>query len=94
MEMSLLKTIQTIKRYNKHRSEELQLKIRLHRQIKTLFTEIGHLQKNLPELKIPQILKGHEIEKIIPKEKNYDDSIEFQLKKIQKKLDSLETNNF
>ncbi len=94
LEMDLLKTIQTIKRYNKHRSEELQLKIKLHRQIKTLLTEIRHLQKNLPELKIPQILKGHKIEEIIPKEKYYDDSIESQLKKIQEKLDSLGTNNF
>ena len=94
LEMDLLKTIQTIKRYNKYRSEELQLKIKLHRQIKTLLTEIRRLQKNLPELKIPKILKEPEIAETTPKEKHHEDNIESQLKKIQEKLDSLVTNNF
>ncbi len=94
LEMDLLKTIQTIKTYHKFRTEELQLKIKLHQKIKALMTEIRHLQKNLPELKIPQILKEDGIEEIIPKEKHHDDNIESQLKKIQAKLDSLGTNNF
>ena len=94
LEMDLLKTIQTIKTYHEFRAEELQLKIKLHRQKKTLLTEIRRLQKNLPELKIPKILKEHEIKETIPKEKHHDDNIESQLKKIQEKLDSLGTNNF
>jgi len=85
LEMDLLKTIQTIKTYNKFRTEELQLKIKLHRKIKTLITEIRRFQKNLPELKIPKILQEHEIEEKIPKEKPRDDNIEQQLKKIQEK---------
>ena len=94
LEMDLLKTIQTIKTYHKSRTEELQLKIKLHRQIKTLILEIKRLQKNLPELKIPKILKEHETEETIPPEKHYENNIESQLKKIQEKLDSLGTNNF
>ena len=45
-EMDLLRIIQTIKRYHKFRSDEFKLKIKLHRQIKTLLTEINRLQKN------------------------------------------------
>ena len=94
LEMDLLKTIQTIKTYHESRTEELQLKIKLHKKIKTLLLEIKRLQKNLPELKIPKILKEHEIEETIPKEKHHDNNIESQLMKIQEKLDSLGTNNF
>ena len=94
LEMNLLKTIQTIKRYNKHRSEELELKLKFHKQIKRLLTEIRLLQKNFPELKIPQILQEHETKETIHKEKYYSDDIESQLRKIQEKLNSLETNNF
>jgi len=94
LEMDLLKTIQTIKKYSRHKLEEFQLKIKLHRQIKTLLTEIRLLQRNLPELKIPKILKEPETKKTISKENHYEDDIESQLKKIQEKLDSLGTNNF
>jgi len=95
LEMDLLKIIQTIKRYHERRSEEFKLKIKLYRQIKTLLTEIRRLQKDLPELKIPKILKEHETEEIISKEKHiYNDDIESQLREIQEKLNSLGTNNF
>ena len=93
-EIDLLKIIQTIKKYRELRSEEFKLKIRLYRQIKTLLTEIRRLQKNLPKLEIPRILKGHEIKEIISKKEHYDGNIESQLREIQDKLNSLGTNNF
>ena len=56
-EMNLLKIVQTIKKYHEIKSEEFRLKIKLYHQIKTLLTEIRRLQKNLPKLEIPKILK-------------------------------------
>ena len=94
-EMDLLKIIQTMKRYHEIRSEEFRLKIKLYRQIKTLLAEIRRLQKELPKLEIPQILKEHETKEISSKEKHIsNDNIESQLIKIQEKLNSLGTNNF
>ena len=93
-EMDLLKIIQTIKKYHELRSKEFKLKIKLYRQIKTLLTEIRRLQKNLPELKIPKILKKHETKEIISKKEIANDDIESQLREIQEKLNSLGTNNF
>ncbi len=93
-EMDLLKIIQTIKKYHKLRSEEFKLKIKLYRQIKTLLTEIRRLQKNLPELKIPEILKEHETKETTSKKEIANDNIESQLREIQEKLNSLGTNNF
>ena len=84
----------TIKEYHELRSKEFELKIKLYRQIKTLLTEIRRLQKNLPKLEIPKILKKPETKEIIPKEKHYEESIESQLREIQEKLNSLGTNNF
>jgi len=94
LEIDLLKTIQTIKRYNQLRSDEFKLKIKFYRQIKTLLTEIRRLQKELPKLEIPKILKEPEIKEMHSKEISSDDNIESQLRKIQAKLDSLGTNNF
>ena len=94
LEMGLLKIIQTIKEYHELRSKEFELKIKLYRHIKTLLTEIRRLQKNLPKLEIPKILKKPETKEIIPKEKHYEESIESQLREIQEKLNSLGTNNF
>ena len=82
-EIDLLKIIQTIKKYRELRSEEFKLKIRLYRQIKTLLTEIRRLQKNLPKLEIPKILKEPNLERDVPRKKVYEDNIESQLQEIQ-----------
>jgi len=92
-EMDLLKIIQTIKRYRELRTQEFKLKIKLYRQIKTLLTEIRRLQKDLPKLEVPKILKEPQIKKTIPKKEIIiDDNIESQLKEIQDKLNSLSAN--
>ncbi len=92
-EMNLLRIVKTIKNYHILRTEELNIKTKLHRKIKEIITNIKKMQITLPILKIPEILKKdkkiEEPEKVQVKEKQYDDSLESQLQEIQEKLKSI-----
>ncbi len=97
-EMNLLRILQIIKKYHWLRSEELQLKLKLNKRIKNMVANIKKLQKILPELQIPSILKKgyneiktENIEIDIPKteESAYDKNLELQLFEIQEKLKSI-----
>lgn len=94
-EIELLKTISSMKRYQLLRSQELALKISLYKKIKIVLANIRKLEKTLPKMKIPAILKHHE-EKQAPtiktprkERKIYSNDIEAQLKEIQDRLKEL-----
>jgi len=94
-ELGLLKIAKAIKRYQILRSDELKIKLRLHRKLSELKTNIGRLQQVLPKVKIPDILeeKRESPEKKIVKtkieERAHDSSLESQLQEIQERLKQL-----
>jgi len=93
--INLIKITKSIKNYHAFRSEELRIKLKLHRKLKEVVTNIRSLEKILPKVKIPEILKKEEekIKKEKPikkiKEKKYKDNLELELQEIQEKLNSL-----
>jgi hypothetical protein len=97
-EMNLLRILQIIKKYHWLRSEELQLKLKFNKKIKEMVANIKKLQKILPELQIPSILKkeynGIKTEKVEMEieetgDSPYDKNLEQQLLEIQEKLKSI-----
>jgi len=92
-EINLLRIAKTIKKYRFLRMEELKIKLRLHRKIKEILTNMRKIQTTLPRLEIPEILKrDREIEepdKLPIREREYDESLESQLQEIQDKLKSI-----
>lgn len=94
-EMDLLKITKRIKQYRTLRTEELQTKLKLHRKIGEMLTSMKKLQKILPLIKIPKLLKNgeefteHEEIKAKIKQKHEYDDIEIQLQEIQGKLKGL-----
>jgi len=93
-ELGLLKVAKAIKKHQILRSDELQIKLRLHRKLKELKTNIGKLQQVLPKIKIPEILEGKREsseEPMIPKveKRAHDSSLESQLEEIQARLKQL-----
>jgi len=94
-ELGLLKVAKAIKRYQILRSDELKIKLRLHRKLAELKTNIGRLQQVLPKIKIPEILEGkrrsseeHIIKPKIEK-RAHDSGLEAQLEEIQARLKQL-----
>lgn len=89
-EEDLIRILQTLKKYQLLRANELKLKTRFLKKLKETKTEIKKLEEILPMPKIPKILKGIESEKekfnISPKK----DNLESQLDEIQRKLRELE----
>lgn len=98
LEMNLLKILKVIKKYHPIRSEELKTKLKLHRKLKEVITNMGRLQTTLPKLKIPEILKKeHEEDKKLHepkikeiKKEKYDEGLESQLQEIQDRLNKLQ----
>ena len=92
-EMALLKTMKFVKAYYAYRIKELEVKLGLYKKIKELKLSMGSLQRDLPKVKIPEILKKEEQEKekVEKKEevKTFG-SIDEQLHDIQRKLDDLQ----
>ena len=98
-QMNLLRIAKTIKQYNTLRKEELDLKVKLLKNITDAKTGLWKLQKTLPKLKIPEILKKHHgdveivkpVKKVVSiKEKRYGDNVEGQLQEIQDRLSALQ----
>jgi len=98
-QMNLLRIAKIIKGYSFYRLKELELKIVLSRKMKELKTNITKLQKVLPALKVPEILKKEKTEekedeyKAAKTKKTYDRSLEDQLQEIQKRLNKLQSRN-
>ncbi len=91
--MALLRIAKTIKGYGFYRSQELELKSLLYKEIKELKIALGNLQKTLPRPKIPGILKEEFGKKTEPKAKKIkpvERGLEEQLQEIQRRLNDLQ----
>ena len=94
-EAGLLKMIAHFKRYKAFRDQELEFKDELAKRLKDLRLSINSLQKVLPALKIPQLLKQEQPK---GKEKHHrrtiteptDIGIEAELRQIEKRISSLQ----
>jgi len=89
LEVDLLKIMKTIERYKVLRINELKLKAKLKRKVGGTFTAINQLQRALPKVEVPKILKHktpHESSENLHK---HDEKIEDELKQIQEKLKNL-----
>ena len=104
-ERSLITIAKIINNYLSLKNQRLNVRLDLHKKLKETTTDIRKLQKLIPDVKIPKILRKEEPEKEeekqgkkkefrkpIKKEKYpvYDDSIESQLQEIQRKLQNLQ----
>jgi|TARA_Y100000034_G_scaffold102405_1_gene127254 hypothetical protein len=94
-EKNLIMITKKINNYLSLREDELKSKIKLHRKIKEMLTTIRKLQKIVPKIEVPKILKKESPEpkekiKIKPKRKKDSDHIESQLQEIQEKLNTLQ----
>ena len=99
---SLITITKIINNYLSLKSQELSIKLDLHKKLKETTTDIRKLQKLIPDVKIPKILRKNEYEgeedkkeefrKPVNKKEHpvYDDSIESQLQEIQEKLQNLQ----
>ena len=92
-EMALLKIARTIRGYGFYRTQELELKLILYKEIKELKMILRKLEKTLPRSKIPGILQEefgekteYKAKKIRPVERNLED----QLQEIQRRLNDLQ----
>ena len=94
LEMEMLKTAGIIKRFGFLRAEELKAKVKIYTKIKELLAEMKRLEKSLPNVKVPKKFHRESLVKISEGKKPAREDITSQLWEIQKKLDSLETNNF
>ena len=94
-ELGLLKIAKAIKKHQVLRSDELKAKIRLHKKLKELKTNITKLQQVLPKIKIPEILEGkreyqeEHVTKSKVEKRAHDNSLEAQLQEIQDKLNQI-----
>lgn len=97
LEILLLKTTKILKRYHASRLEELKKKAELYQKIKELNKSIAAIQKVLPKLQVPEILRREEINdqemdlkmKDI-KYKSRDQSLEAQLQEVQNRLNEMQ----
>lgn len=89
----LIELLQSIKNYSAIRKEELNLKIKIHKKIKELKSNLSKLNQTVPKIKIPEILKKDEETEEKPKLKiktdYHDKDLESQLEEIQRRLRSL-----
>ncbi len=98
-QMNLLKVAKTIEGYGFYRIKELELKLTLSKKMKELKTSMKKLQKILPKLKVPEILRKGETRE--PEEeheekrakKSRDKSLEGQLQEIQRRLERLQNRH-
>jgi hypothetical protein len=93
-QMALLKAEKTIRGYRSYRTQGFELRENLSKKIKGLKSSMWNLQKSLPKLKIPGILK----KEVLEEEKHeypeggemYDGDLEKQLHDIQRRLKELQ----
>lgn len=90
----LLEILKHIKKYHLLRKKELTLKTKAKKRLQEVTRDANQLQKNLPKLKMPEILKEDEKEKEKKEEKAPEkidhSNIDKELDEIQKKLAKLE----
>lgn len=102
-ERSLITITKIINNYLSLKAQELNVKSNLHKKLRETATHIRKLQKLIPDVKIPKILRKEEHEeeeakkeKVEEEKKHkekypvYDSNIESQLQEIQEKLQNLQ----
>ena len=92
-ELTALNIGKKIARYREIRMEELELKMKMYNKMKEIKSSIRKLQIILPNPKMPKILKEQAIEHHTGEEKVLHDenSIESQLREIQRRLERLQS---
>ncbi len=102
-EMELIFILKAINRYAELRKQELALKTNFYKILKKISLNVKKMEKNLPALEIPRILKNSQkqkevfekklesIQEIKPlsKKSKTEDALEQQLLEIQRKIQSL-----
>lgn len=100
MQMSLLRTLKTLRNFSKTRSEELKIKAKLFKTIKEFHSNISKIESNIPKLTTSPIKKSNKkdaeekefsdlnIQSSITEKQN--DDLESQLRDIQEKLKALQ----
>lgn len=92
-ELALLKIAKTARGYGFYRSQELELKSLLYKEIKELKNKLHQLQKTLPKPKIPGIIREESKEEPgqkAKKTKPHERGLEEQLQEIQRRLSDLQ----
>jgi len=90
-EIGLIKIVKIMKRYELLRNEELRLKTKLKRKSAEFNIEMRKLQRDLPEMQMPESIKRLEKEHNVPvKREKQERDLEFELHEIQDKLNSLQ----
>ena len=101
-ERNLITIAKIINNYLSLKTQGLDVKLKFHKKLKETGTGIRKLQKLIPDVKLPKILrkdeyegeenKKEELRKPISKKKYpvYDNNIESQLQEIQEKLRNLQ----
>lgn len=99
---SLITITKIINNYLSLKNQRLNVRLELHKKLKETTTGIRKLQKLIPDVKIPKILRKNEYEgeeekkeefrKPVNKKEHpvYDNNIESQLQEIQEKLQNLQ----
>lgn len=102
-EMELIFILKAINKYAELRKQEISLKTNFYKILKKLSTNIKKMEKTLPELELPKILKTSQkqkevferrLEKLpevkpLSKKSKSDEALEQQLLEIQRKIQSL-----
>lgn len=91
-ERDFLRLLKTMKRYSLLRTEELTIKLKIQNKMRDLKMNLGRLDRFLPKVILPGILKKNEIveEKISKtKKEEKDKDLESQLIEIQERLRKL-----
>ena len=86
-EANLIRILQRMDKYKSLRNQELKLKTKLLKKLKETKTGINKLEKTLPIIKMPEILKST---KKIKEEAPKKDNLNLELEEIQRKLKQLE----
>lgn len=93
-EINLLEIKKHISNYKELRIEEFKTKGKISQKMKSIRNDIAQLEKTLPKLKIPKILKREEkteiIQKIEPQKKINSNDLERQLEDIKASLQKLQ----
>ena len=91
IEKSLVELGEIIANFNSFRKKELKTKMKLCKSSKDFSNILKNLKKELPEPKIPKILKHQEKERTVARIKKVKQTsdIDFQLQDIQEKLRAL-----
>lgn len=87
VEMDLLNLIKRMRAFKELRTTEMKLKLQLAKKLKEASLDITKINHSLPEVEVPEV---KEMEPMRYIEKQYDESLEMQLKEIQQKLRAIQ----